>query len=149
MSRVQITFTLFGWFYLNYIVIVRAVEIEILLLLNFCFWLRLRFRCEKFFHVFYFFQSVIKALKSFLRLSLFHLVFILHFVTLWLTNEKPSSLKVEIWSPHVDVGLCNWRDILLLFHLFFQSSRFLVDGRMLLMASDFLVQCKYYKTLLT
>ena len=40
--------------------------------------------------------------------------------------DRPSSLKVEIWSTHVDIGLRNWKDILLLSDLLFKSSCALV-----------------------
>ena len=64
--------------------------------------------------------------------------------------HRPSSLKLEILSTHVDIGLCVLRDILLLSDLFFQSSsRSIVRGRMLLMSSQFLVHCKDHKTIWT
>ena len=56
--------------------------------------------------------------------------------------DRPLLVKVEIWCTHVDIGLCIWGDNILLFDMFFQSSRSLVVGRKLLFVSKILIQSK-------
>ena len=51
-----------------------------------------------------------------------------------------SSLGVEILATHVRFDICTWRDVLLMFSLFCQSSRLLVVGNMFCMA--FLLKAK-------
>ena len=73
-------------------------------------------------------------------------VFLLHY---GLLIDRPSSLKVEISTAHVNIGLFIYGDILLLTDLFFQSSHLLGGVRTPLMSSKFLVHCKDYELILT